>query len=327
MVWANKNRMWNSYKFQRKKLKILITGGGGYIGYSLVEALLSDNDISGITIYDNFYRKQYGGFISGLYKDERVKVVHGDILDKTSLKKEVINTNVVVHLAAIQSAPFSTIDHHQFDQVNNWGTGQVVSACNETNLEKFIYVSTSGIYGHRDTPATEDDEPNPNSFYCVSKLAGEKHVATLNNVDNKYIFRLGTVYGLNPCMKMDGVIHKFLFDAAVTGRISIDGNGQQKRPFIYVKSLAHILASVIKGEIKFERIKNLFSEILSISKVAEHLKNVLPDLDIIYVNQDQQFGNLILAENSMEKTFPESKIFRHNIANFFSSYFITQTKG
>ena len=308
-------------------MNILITGGGGYIGFTLVEALLSNNDISEITIYDNFCRKQYGGFIAGLFRDKRVKVVHGDILDRPSLKKELINVQVVVHLAAIQSTPFATIDHHQFDQVNNWGTGQLVSACSEVELDTFIYTSTAGVYGHRNTPASVNDIPKPDSFYSVSKLAGEKHISILDHVTNTHIFRLGTVYGVNPCMKMDGVIHKFLFDAAVTGRISIDGNGQQKRPFIYVKTLAHILASVIMGKIKLERIQNLFTEILSIGKVAEHLKNVLPDLDIIYVNQDQQFGNLILAENSMEKTFPESKIFRHNIANFFSSYFITQTKG
>lgn len=309
-------------------MKILITGGGGYIGYNLVKKLLSNNNISQIVIYDNFYRKQYGGFISGLYKDGRVKVVHGDILDKSSFKKELINKDVVVHLAAIQSTPFSTIDHHQFDQVNNWGTGQVVEACNkEEKLKTFIYVSTAGVYGHRDTPASEEDSPNPNSFYCISKLAGEKHVANLNNVDKKYIFRLGTVFGLNPCMKMENIIHKFLFDSAVTGKVSIDGNGQQKRPFIHVETVSEYLAAVISGKVDPERGQNLFTEIISISEIANNLKNAYPSLDIIFVNQDHQFGNLIIAENNINKTLRDIGYNKLNIANFFLNYFTTNTKG
>ena len=243
------------------------------------------------------------------------------IENRPSLKKEIINAQVVVHLAAIQSAPFSTIDHHQFDQVNNWGTGQVVSACSEANLEKFIYLSTAGVYGHCDTPACEDDEPNPNSFYCLSKLAGEKHVSTLDDVDNKYIFRLGTVYGLNPCMKMKGVIHKFLFEAAVTEKISIDGDGRQKRPFIHVETVSNFIYSVIAGETNPSRIQNLFTEIISIGGVAKCLKTSLPTLEIIYVNQDHKFGNLLLGENDITKTLLKSSAKDLNIDNFYSQYF------
>jgi len=304
-------------------MNVLITGGAGYIGFSLIETLLQNSEISEITVFDNFCRKQYGGFIAGLYKDKRVKIIHGDILDRLALEKVVRNVQSVIHLASIQSAPFATIDHHQFDQVNNWGTSQLVSVCNNTSLDKFIYISTAGVYGHRDKPAKNIDEPNPISFYCKSKLAGEKQVSTLTNISETYIFRLGTVYGLNPSMRIENVVHKFLYDAVVSRKISIDGNGEQKRPFIHVQSISNFLNSVIAGETRSEGIQSIFTEILSIGEVVDRLKSVLPSLEIIYVNQDHAFGNLLLAENNIIKSLREIDLNNLNIANFFSNYFTT----
>ena len=302
-------------------MNVLVTGGAGYIGFSLIESLLQNNEISEITIFDNFYRKQYGGFIAGLYKEKRLKIVQGDILDKFALEKVVQNVHSVIHLASIQSAPFASIDHHHFDQVNNWGTGQLVSACNNTLLDKFIYVSTAGVYGHRDKPAKNSDDPNPNTFYCKSKLAGEKQVSTLTNVNETFIFRLGTVYGLNPSMRVENVIHKFLYNAIVSGKISIDGNGEQKRPFIHVQSISNFIYSVIASETKPEGIQNIFTEILSIGEVAERLKSVLTSLEIIYVNQDHTFGNLLLSENETSRSLCEKDLQEFNIGSFYSDFF------
>lgn len=303
-------------------MKVLITGGAGYIGYSLLDSLVSCPEIAEIVVYDNFHNKQYGAFISGLFRNKIIKVVQGDILDRISLKKELQGVHVVVHFAAIASTPFATMDHHQYDQVNNWGTAQVVEACRESNIKQFIYSSSTGVYGHRDSPASESDKPTPDSFYGLSKLSGEKHVTTLESIADFYIFRIGSVYGENPCMKMDGVIHKFLFNATVYGRISIDGNGHQKRPFIHVKSLAHIIQLVILGKIIPGKIENLFAEIVSINQIAEDLKRVKPDLDIIYVNQDQQFGNLILQQNGGIDFFLDDAVKSLNIAGFFADYFL-----
>lgn len=302
-------------------MKVLITGGAGYIGYSLLDSLVSCPEITEIVVYDNFNNKQYGAFISGLFRNKIIKVVQGDILDRRSLKRELQGVHAVVHLAAIDSTPFAIMDHHQYDQVNNWGTSQVVEACRESNIQQFIYSSSAGVYGHLDSPASESDEPKPDSFYSLSKFSGEKHVTTLESIADFYIFRIGSVYGENPCMKMDGVIHKFLLNATVQGRISIDGNGQQKRPFIHVKSLGHILQLVILGKIIPGKIENLFAEIVSINQIAEDLKQVKPDLDIVYVNQDQQFGNLILQQNRGIDVFLDDAVKSFNIAGFFTDYF------
>lgn len=302
-------------------MKVLITGGAGYVGYSLISSLINHSEISNIIIYDNFYKKQYASFISGLFQNKKIKVVNGDILDRISLKKALNEVDTVVHLAAIAYTPFANIDHHQFDQINNWGTAQVVEACREMNIKNFIYSSSASVYGHCDLPAAEIEETIPDSFYGISKLAGEKHVSTLENSTDVSILRIGLVYGLNPCMKMEGVIHKFLFDSAVSGKISIDGNGQQKRPFIHVETVSNYISSVITGKEKPEVIQNLFTQILSIDEIANYLKNTLPRLDIIFVNQDHQFGNLIIAENKITKSLREIGLNNLNIANFFSNYF------
>jgi len=145
--------------------------------------------------------------------------------------------------------------------------------------------------------------------------------ANRDNVDETYIFRLGTIYGFNHCMKFEGVVHKFLFDTIVTEKISIDGSGKQHRPFIHVKSVAHFIQSVIAGKIKSGEIQNLFIEILSVGKVAERLKTSFPSLEIIYVNQDHKFGNLLLGENDITKTLLENSAKGLNVENFFSQYF------
>ena len=101
-------------------MKILITGGAGYIGTELTNMLAKNKDVSEIIIYDNLSRKNYNIFLSEKFPGKNIRFIYGDILDTHKLKKVVDDIDVVYHLAAKVSTPFANEDPHLFDQVNHW---------------------------------------------------------------------------------------------------------------------------------------------------------------------------------------------------------------
>jgi len=278
-------------------MKILITGGAGYIGTSLVQNLIKEKQVSGITIYDNFSRKNYGLFLSKIYQkyNNKITMIKGDILDNQNLKKAMKSVDVLIHLAAKVTTPFANIDHHQYDQVNHWGSGQVANICSEFPDIKIIYSSSASVYGHTKIPVGENAVVKPDSHYGISKYKAEKQFKAYCPKSNLTVLRIANVYGVNESVRLDSVINKFLFDATTTNLINIDGNGNQIRPIIHVSTVAKVINNIIKNNL-FGETFNLFAENISINKVAEHLKNLYKDLEVIYVNQVQDFHSLILQE-------------------------------
>ncbi len=108
-------------------MKLLVTGGAGYIGYSVVGALLSSDHFGEVTVLDNLSRREYALF-SGHRSNGAVEFVEADILDGRSLAKAVQGVDVVLHLAASVQVPLRDGEAHAFDQVNNWGSAQVAAA-------------------------------------------------------------------------------------------------------------------------------------------------------------------------------------------------------
>src|SRR5690349_7434979 len=129
-------------------MNILITGGAGYIGFSVVKQLLEDVDqLHSITIYDNLSRRNYSFFTEGRFDHKPIKFIHGDILDDRMLSQALEGIDCVVHLAAKVTTPFADSDAHSFDQVNHWGTAQLAYAVEKSAVSKVFYLSSISIYG------------------------------------------------------------------------------------------------------------------------------------------------------------------------------------
>ena len=127
-------------------MKILITGGAGYIGYSVVKQLLEDvGNVHSIAIYDNLSRRNFSFFTEAKFDHKPVKLIQGDILDGRSLQKALEGIDCVVHLAARVTTPFADADAHSFDQVNHWGTAQLAYAIEKSSVSKVIYMSSQTI--------------------------------------------------------------------------------------------------------------------------------------------------------------------------------------
>ncbi|MDB4790227.1 NAD(P)-dependent oxidoreductase [Akkermansiaceae bacterium] len=304
-------------------MKILITGGAGYIGFSLIQAIFqSHNQVDEIIIYDNLSRKNYSLFMNNKFNGKGIKFIHGDILDGRTLKKVLDNVEVVIHLAAKVSTPFADNEAHFFDQVNNWGTAQLVS-CVEgiSSVRHFVYLSSASVYGNSMEQIDENSLPFPGSFYGISKLKGEKQVQRLAQKMKVHLVRSGNVYGYNPAMRIDSVINKFMFDANFIGKINIHGNGEQIRPFIRVDKLAFILKEILYKEIT-SGVFNIFERNISINEIVETVKELYPELDIISINPDMNMRKIQLkpASKLLSYCTLPSKDFLDELREFKTSF-------
>ena len=187
-------------------MNVLITGGAGYVGTELLAKLALNKEISKITIYDNLskgHRSLFLGKKSPFLS--KIEFVHGEILDSRLLKKKLIDTDVLIHLAAMVTTPFANTDPHFFEQV--------VYAAEESGVSKFIHLSSTAVYGTGADLADESTLPLPQTYYGISKLRGETHVNRLMEKKNSIILRGGNIYGFSKSMRFDAVINKFMFDA------------------------------------------------------------------------------------------------------------------
>ena len=158
-------------------MNVLITGGAGYVGTELLVRLALNKEITKITIYDNLSRGHRSLFLGTKVPFlSKIEFVHGEILDSRLLKKKLIDTDVLIHLAAIVTTPFANTDPHFYEQVNHWGTAEVVYAAEESGVSKFIHLSSTAVYGTGADLADESTLPLPQTYYGISKLRGEAHV-------------------------------------------------------------------------------------------------------------------------------------------------------
>lgn len=266
-------------------MRLLITGGAGYIGHSLVGALqhAGANAIEEIVVYDNLSRKSYSFFHHGAFKGVPVRFVEGELLDERSLDKALKGVDIVVHLAAKVTTPFSDQEAHLFDQINHWGTALLVNAVQKSQVKHFIQLSSASIYGRTEQAVDEDFDPQPFSFYGISKWNAEKQVALLKDHCSMHVIRSGNVYGFNPSLRIDAVINKYMFNAHFNGRIKVFGDGSQQRPFIHVDKLVSALVACISGSVR-PGTYNVVEHNYSVNQVMAYIKHIFPDLEVLSVN-------------------------------------------
>jgi len=279
-------------------MKILVTGGAGYIGTELANWLVSNEAVEQVIVYDNLSRLNYNLFLGlKLQKHPKLSFVKGELLDSRSLRKVLKGVDVVFHLAAKVTTPFATSDSHAYEQVNHWGTAELVYAVEEaSSVKKFIYVSSLGIYGSTDDAVDESATPNPSTLYAISKFRGEEHVRRLMNKRDTYIFRCGNVYGYSKSMRFDSVINKFVFEANFNKIVTVQGNGKQSRSFINIDLVAKALNNLLSSDLPGGTY-NLVERSIRVFDIVDDLKQLIPDLEFIFINQHLKLHELKAKPN------------------------------
>jgi UDP-glucose 4-epimerase len=231
-------------------MKILVTGGAGFIGKYLVKYLLENG--KKVSILDNFSNSDKKSILS--FENKGVKIFEGDITNFDDVLKATKDQDVVIHLAAKISVVESIKNPSETFRINVDGTKNVFEICKKNNVKKLIIASSAAIYDDvkKEIKIKESGKINPISPYGESKMKMEKEIIKFcseNKIDY-VILRFFNIYGIGQTSEYAGVITKFLDKIKKNQPLTINGDGTQIRDFV-----------------------SIFDVIYSISKVIEYQKN------------------------------------------------------
>lgn len=221
-------------------MKILVTGGAGFIGSNLVRRLLSDG-VDRVTAIDDFF----SGFQANLDGVD-VEIVEGSILDTNLLSRATDGADAIVHLAARPSVPRSIKDPLASHHANATGTLAVLEAARASGSH-VVLASSSSVYGaNPELPRVEDQRPMPLSPYAVSKLAAESYALSYQTVYDVSVlpFRFFNVYGPRQAAGhvYAAVVPEFA-DRALRGEtLIVHGDGLQTRDFTFIDTVTEVLS-------------------------------------------------------------------------------------
>lgn len=250
--------------------KIFVTGGAGYIGSLLIPFLLKKGHK--VKVYDTLF------FGSDFFKkNQNLMIVKGDIRDTKKLKKECNGYDVFLHLACISNDASYVLDENLSKSINFDSFEPMVKAAKEVKIKRFIYASTSSVYGISNEKNVKENHPLvPLTLY--NKYKGLCEPILLENIDNDFegvIFRPATVCGYAPRLRLDLSVNILTNHAYNKNKITVFG-GNQLRPNLNIKDYCLAVELLINSDKKKvnKEIFNIGYENMSILKIAELVQQV-----------------------------------------------------
>lgn len=231
------------------KMKVLVTGGAGFIGSHLVPQLLTKS--YSVVVLDNLYSGKIEN-LKGSRDNPNFSFVQADIRDKEALATAFHGVAAVVHLAALIDIAVSVADPLSTHDVNVTGTVNLLQEAVKSKVERFVFASSTAVYGEVTAlPVKEDTVLKPFSPYAASKAAGEAYCTAFANCYglNTTSLRFFNVFGSgNENNQYSGVITKFLCNALNNEILTVNGDGEQTRDFIYVNDVVDAIMCALDSK-------------------------------------------------------------------------------
>jgi UDP-glucose 4-epimerase len=275
-------------------VKVLVTGGSGFIGNHVVNKLLAHG--IDVRILD---------MLAPPVVRENVEFTKGSILDLNDVRPAMHRIDAVIHLAAVADVRDVFNDPHYAEQINVRGTANILEAMRLVGLKRIVFGSTTWVYS--DVVETDVDETTallpPSHLYTATKIAGEHYCRSYSQLYGlePTILRFGIPYG--PGARPGAVIPIFVNKAINGEPLTLQGDGMQFRKFIYVEDLAEGIVAGLKP-VAINQTYNLDGQQkVSIREIAETVQKILGDVTIEYV--DARPGDFVGKDASSEKALRE----------------------
>ncbi len=279
--------------------KILVTGGAGYLGSILVPELIAEG--FEVTVVDNFMFNQFS--LNQIYSNKKFKIINQDVRIKSEMKRIYSKFDIIIPLAAIVGAPLCKKDPINANLTNH---DSILDMLNLLSKEqKVIMPTTNSAYGTGDENNFCDEESplNPISTYAIDKVKIEKK---LMERENSISYRLATVFGFSPRMRLDLLVNDFVY-RAYKDKYIVLFESKFKRNYIHIKDVANAFMHSIKNYNKMRG--NIFNVGLSdanISKfeLCEKIKKYVPGFVFFddQFSKDEDQRNYIVSNKKIEST-------------------------
>jgi UDP-glucose 4-epimerase len=255
-------------------MKVLVSGGSGFIGSHVVDKLLEAG-----------HEPRILDLVASPHHPD-VDAVLGDLCVPEISRAALVGCDVVIHLAALADVDKVATDPAETDRVNTRGTQVLLEAARDARIGRFVFASTIWVYGDAAGPeAVDEDMPLglPKHFYTATKIAGEMYTASYGELyDLEWtILRFGIPYG--PRARPSAVLPAFTAKALAGQPLTIAGDGTQSRRFVYVEDLADgIIAALVP--VAANRVYNLVGrENTSVRAIARAVRDVVGDVPIEHI--------------------------------------------
>jgi len=253
---------------------VLITGGAGYVGSVLVPKLL--NAGYKVKVLDLYI---YGDHVLNSVKDNpNLKEIRGDIRDRELLKKEIPYSDAVIHLACISNDPSYELDPELGKSINYDAFLSLVDISKASGVKRFIYASSSSVYGIKTEPEVTEDLPlEPLTDYSKYKALCEKYLEKA--ATDEFVvttIRPSTVCGYSPRLRLDLTVNILTNHAINKGQITVFG-GEQKRPNLHIEDMTNAYVFLLEqpAEKIHKKIYNVGYENYKVREIAGMVKGTL----------------------------------------------------
>lgn len=277
-------------------MKILVTGGAGYIGSILVPKLLKQG--YKVTVIDNFRYHQTS--LLDHCNNKNLEIIRGDVRDKRLIKEQLGSADVIFPLACLTGAPISNFDPVGAKTINFEAVKMIVDLKSKNQL--IIFPSTQSVYGHKTGVCTEKTKPSPLSLYSSLKVDAEK---VISDSSNWLLFRLATVFGLSPRMRLDLLVNDFIY-RAFYDKFIVLFEANFRRDYVYIGDVADAFIFCLKNFKKLkEEIYNIKLSNVNLTKkeLCQEIKKQLPNFvyleSSIYEDPDKR--DYIVSSQKIEK--------------------------